>query len=181
MNAFEVLGIGERLVLTEDEVRAAFREAGKQVHPDAGGGEGEFAALKDALGILSSPSKRLRHWLELRGIPIETRGTIGGGLMDLFGEVGTVTQFAESVIRKRDESKSALARALLERETQRAREEVECAIGRIDEMIEVACAGFRDMESAGTADHPAAEQAVRDLAFLEKWRAGLRSAYSRLV
>jgi curved DNA-binding protein CbpA len=181
MNAFEVLGIEERLVISEEEVRAAFREAGKKVHPDAGGADGEFAALKEALGILSSPSRRLRHWLLLRGIEVETRGTIGGELMDLFGEVGGVTQRAEAVIRKREEAKSALAKALLENETQASREDVESAISKVDAVIAKACLDFPAMEISGKADAGAVAQVVRDLAFLEKWMAGLRSCYSRLV
>ncbi len=181
MNAFRILGIDERLEISEEEVRAAFREAGKTAHPDAGGGEGEFAALKEALGILASPSRRLRHWLSLRRMEVEIRGTIGGDLMDLFGEVGTTTQRAEAIIRKREDAKSALAKALLEGETQSAREAVEGAIALVDAAIAKTCATFPEMEASGTADLESASQTVRDLAFLEKWRAGLRSVYSRLV
>ena len=46
-HAFQILGIEPRLVLSDEALRDLFREAGKQVHPDAGGGEGEFAALRD--------------------------------------------------------------------------------------------------------------------------------------
>jgi len=182
MNAYTILGLPERLVFSEEEIRTAFREAGKSLHPDAGGGDGEFAALKDALAILSSSSKRLRHWLELRGIVIEIRGTIGGELMELFSEVGATTQRAESLIRKRDTAQSALAKALLEGETQVCREEVETAIGKVNDAINTESADFSEWERDGVNDAlPRMEQAVRNLAFLEKWRGGLRSAYSRLV
>lgn len=181
MNAFEVLGIEERLVISEEEVRAAFREAGKKVHPDAGGGDGDFAALKESLGILASPSRRLRHWLSLRGIEVETRGTIGGELMDLFSEVGGVTQRAEMVVRKREEAKSALAKALLENETQASREEVEAAIAKVDAMMAEASADFPEMEISGKVNQESVAQVVRDLTFLEKWKSGLRNNYSRLV
>ena len=65
-------------------MRDLFREAGKQAHPDAGGGEGEFAALREAFAVVSSPSRRLRHWLELRGTPGEVRGSIENSLMEFF-------------------------------------------------------------------------------------------------
>ena len=65
-HAFQILGIEPRLVLSDEALRDLFREAGKQVHPDAGGGEGEFAALRDAYATLASPSRRLMRWLELR-------------------------------------------------------------------------------------------------------------------
>ena len=45
MDAFELLGVPRRLEVSEGELRAAFREAGKRVHPDAGGCEAEFAKL----------------------------------------------------------------------------------------------------------------------------------------
>lgn len=182
MNAYAILGIPERLVLSEDEIRSAFREAGKRVHPDAGGGEGEFAVLKEAQSLLSSPSKRLRHWLELRGSDIETRGAIGGELMELFSEVGAVNQRADALARKREAAQSALAKALLEAETQVCREEVETMIGKVDQAIDGECGEFPKWEMAYSPESRELMQlAVRNLTFLEKWRAGLRAGYSRLV
>ena len=61
-NAFQILGLEPALVVPEAILRDSFREAGKRVHPDAGGGEGEFAALREAFSVVSSPSQRLRHW-----------------------------------------------------------------------------------------------------------------------
>lgn len=181
INAFQILGIGAQLVLADDCLRDAFREAGKRVHPDAGGGDGEFAALREAYAVVTSPSRRLRHWLELRGTPGEVRGSIENSLMDLFAEVGAVTQQAESLIRKRDEAKSSLVRAMLEGPTQLSREAVERAISQVENRIADECAGFADFEAAMELDLEAASKAARNLAFLEKWRAGLRSAFSRMV
>ena len=180
-NAFEILGIGPRLILSEEEARIAFREAGKRVHPDAGGAGEDFAALKGALETLSSPSKRLRHWLELRGIVVETRGVIGGGLMTLFTEIAQVTQQAEATIRKREQAKSALTKALLENVTQVSRDQVESAISSVAAVMDRICAGFPEIQTNPTIDSSRVEQIVRDLAFLEKWRTGLRAAYSRLL
>jgi len=182
MNAYAILGLPERLVFTEDEIRTASRETGKRVHPDAGGGEGEFTALKEAQSLLSSPSKRLRHWLELRGASIETRGVIGGELMELFSEVGTVNQRADSLVRKRESAQSALAKALLEGETQVCREEVEAMIAKVDQAIAGECGEFANWEVKYSPESREQMQlAVRNLTFLEKWRAGLRAGYSRLV
>lgn len=180
-DAFQLLNLTPGLVFSDDTLRDAFREAGKQSHPDAGGGEGEFAALREAFAIISSPSRRVRHWLELRGLAGEVRGTIEPSLMDLFSQVGAVTQQAEKVIRKRDEAKSALVRALLEGETQLCREAVERAIAEVDTWIARECGIFPELEILGNPDVEIASRAGRNLAFLEKWRAGLRSCYSRLV
>jgi len=101
--------------------------------------------------------------------------------MDLFAEVGGVTQQAESVIRKRDEAKSALVRALLEGETQLCREAVERAIAKVEMWITRESEVFAALEISEEPDVDLASKAARNLAFLEKWRAGLRSCYSRLV
>lgn len=181
MDAFATLGMMPRLVISEEELRGVFRDAGKRAHPDAGGGEGEFAELREAMAILSSPSRRLRHWLELKGGVVETRGTIGPGLMDLFGIVGEATRKAEMAIRKREEARSALAKALLETEAQGARELLEEATGKVDRAIDMECGVFRILERGETEGIEDVSRTVRDLAFLEKWKAGLRSCYSRLA
>lgn len=180
-SAFTILGIEPRLVLSDEILRDQFREAGKQEHPDAGGGEGEFAALREAFAIVSSPSRRLRHWLELRGTPGDVRGSIEGSLMDVFLEVGAVTQQAEGCIRKREEAKSVLVRALLEGETQLSREAVERTISKVDGLIACECKPFQDWENSESPEMDAVSKTARNLAFLEKWRAGLRGCYARLV
>lgn len=180
-NAFDRLGLEPALVLTDETLRGAFRAAGKQVHPDAGGGEGEFTALNEAFAILSSPSRRLRHWLECRGLTVETRGTIDTALMDLFSEVGAVTQRAEVLVRKRDEAKSALGRALLEGGTQGCREALEAAIAKVEAWIFRECEIFPSLETSEDPDLATAATIARNLVFLEKWRAGLRAGFSRLI
>lgn len=180
-NAFELLAIPPTLTIDDETLRAAFREAGKSAHPDAGGGDAEFARLREAFETLSSPSRRLRHWLELRGITVETRGTVDAGLMDLFGAVGEAGQAAEQIIRRRSESQSALGLALLERETQQCRESVEEILARVESAIADHCATFPSIEDAAAPDVAAASLTARNLAFLEKWRTGLRAAFARLV
>ncbi len=180
-NAFELLGLPPQLVIDADALNAAFREAGKTAHPDAGGGDDEFAGLREAFEIVASPSRRLRHWLDLRGTPAETRGTVDPALMDLFSQVGAATQQAEALIRQRDETKSALGLAMLERETHVCREAVEQALGLVEAAISAECAVFVTWEQAGAAEVESASKTARNLAFLEKWRAGLRGVFARLV
>jgi curved DNA-binding protein CbpA len=180
-NAFQILGIDPSLTIPDEALRTAFREAGKTAHPDAGGGDAEFARLREVFEILCSPSKRLKHWLELRGFTVETRGVVDTALMDLFGQVGDVTQRADAVIRKRGETKSALGLAMLEGQTQVCREEVEKALRLVEAAIDDACSVFPQIGAADAPDLESATKTVRNLAFLEKWRAGLRSVFSRLI
>ncbi len=180
-NAFATLGIADDLTITEDAFRAAFREAGKSAHPDAGGGEDSFARLQAAMATLSSPSKRLAHWMELRSMPCDLRGSLDPELMDLFAVVGETTRSAESLARRRGGAKSSLVLAMLERETQTTIEAIEAAIIRIDAAIRSETGRFPAFQ---TADDPPAEtlaRCVRHLAFLEKWRAVLRSLMPRLL
>ena len=180
-NAYQTLGIPERLVVSEAELAAVFREAGARTHPDAGGAEDDFAELRWAMAILTSPSQRLRHWLEIRGCQVDPRGTVDAGLMDLFAEVGALSQRAEALVRKRGEARSALGLALLEPETQECREAVESLVAAVERAIERETAGFPELERAEDPDAGALSETVRNLAFLEKWRASLRSLFSRLV
>jgi hypothetical protein len=179
MNAFETLGIEPRLAISDEAVRDAFREAGKVSHPDAGGAPDCFEKLREAFDIVASPSRRLRHWLEFRGITIDSRGVVAASVMDLFVEVGEVSQRAEILIRRREEAKSSLGRALLESETQSCREVVERAIATIETAIRSETARFPEYEKTTGIEDAAAS--VRNLAFLEKWRATLRGLFSRLV
>jgi hypothetical protein len=92
-----------------------------------------------------------------------------------------VTQQADAVVRKREEAKSVLVKAMLEGEIQLCREAVERAIAKVESMIVRECAVFPDYEAAVELDTQAASKVARNLAFLEKWRAGLRASFSRLV
>jgi curved DNA-binding protein CbpA len=178
-SAFDLLGIPVRLQIEENALKQAFREAGKMRPPDGGGSEADFAELRQAYETLSSPSKRLAHWLSLRGEAMEARGAISAHLMDLFIEMGAITQEAESVIRKRDGAKSALTLALTESGTQHCREKVEAMGTKISAAIHETCQPFSSAD--WFLDGAASATLVRDLAFLEKWRSGLRALFSRLV
>jgi curved DNA-binding protein CbpA len=178
-NAFGILGLPEDLTVSDETLRAAFRETGRTAHPDAGGGADSFSLTRKALETLSSPARRLAHWMELRSLPLELRGSLDAALMDLFSIVGEVSRNATGVARKRAAAKSALGLALLESETQRAVEALETAIARIDAAIIAETDRFPIHQNA--PDPKTLAQAVRNLTFLEKWRASLRGLMPQLV
>ncbi len=180
-DAYAILGLARRLVIGRDEVQAAFREAGKSAHPDAGGSEQAFAALKSAQETLLSPARRLKHWLQLHGVLADGRGTVSPDLMDWFSKVGELSQRVEALIRRREEAKSALGKAMLEGETQRCREELERMIAALDGQVESRTAVFAEWERAAELDVGIACAVHRDLGFLEKWLASLRGQYGRLL
>jgi len=180
MNAFDALGLPQRLTLTPEEIEIAWRTASKAQHPDAGGDEKTFSTLREARATLASPASRLAHWLELQGQSPDPRGTIDAAIMDLFAPVGDAMQQADSLARRRISATTALGLAMLESETLRTRENVESMIARIDDAITLQCAMFPEWESGETpADIQAAT--LRNLKFLEKWKRALMGAYAGLA
>lgn len=175
MDAFELLKLPRKLEFSEEELRAAFREAGKTVHPDAGGDELAFAEVQKAYALLNSPSKRVRHLLELQGVAGDERGTISNDLMAMFGEVAGALQQADEAVKRRENAMSALAKALLEPALLTAREAIESAIAKVNAKLRGTLA------ACDLADACAAWQCVRDLAFLEKWQAQLRQRFAALA
>ncbi len=180
-DAFRALGLPRKLAISDETLREAFRVEGKKSHPDAGGSGAEFAELNTAFALLSSPSQRLRHWLELQNFTIDSRGSIDAALMDLFTQVGAATQQADAAIRKRDDAKSALVRAMSEAGIQAARDAIEAANLEVEQRILQQCANFPELEKSLHIDPAHASQVVRNLLFLEKWRSSLRAYFSRLV
>ena len=176
IDAFAELGLPRDPAVSLDQVREAFREAGKSRHPDAGGGAGDFARLQEAMAMLSDPGSRLRHWLELEGIEGGMRGPLGGGLMDLFGSVGGLLQEADGLIRERQAAGSALAKALMEGRVQAVREKLEVMQDRLEREMESRCAAFAAI-ARGESD---GWLIARELTFLGKWRAQLRERYGAL-
>ena len=176
---FDTLGLPPRLALDEEELRAAFREAGRTRHPDHGGSMEEFAAIQAAFARLSSPSQRLGVWLARQGDTPSPRGPIDPALADLFQDIGTQLQRTDILLRKRAESRSALARALTEPEANHCREAISALITRVLASIHEHTRSFPTLEA-----HPDPDRAAtlaRSLAFLEKWRDQLRDRFARLI
>lgn len=177
MNAFEKLGLEVRLEISAAEIREAFRARAADSHPDGGGDEAEFTALREAQEVLESPTKRLREWLRLKGIEADRRGTIAGQLVDFFQKVAETGVQAEAAIKSAAEAQSALAKGIAEVRLMGEREKVKALLSEIEAEISVRVMLFSEIER-GKSD---AATAMRDLVFLEKWRGAMRSLYGRLI
>lgn len=180
-DAFDLLGLPPRLALDEEILASACREAARHHHPDASGATDRFQQLQDARAILSSPSRRLRLWSLRRGLEPDPRGSVSPGLLDLFGEVGQLSQSLEALLRRRESARSALSRALLEGESLALQEELEAMLARLERELSCRCERFPEFDASPTPPGPDLALLGRDLAFLEKWRRSLRHFYSRLV
>lgn len=177
MNAFESLGLHVRLVISEEEIREAFRKRAAGAHPDGGGDEAEFAALREARDVLESPAKRLREWLGANGMEADARGTISGELADFFQRVAETGAEAEAAIKAAGEAQSALAKGMAEVRLMGARDKVKGLLAEIEAGIAARVGMFPEIERGG-CDAPAV---MRDLVFLGKWRDTMRSLYGRLM
>ncbi len=184
MDAYQSLGLPWRLALDPQEIDAAWRAAGKNPPRDAGAGDREwFAAMQQARNLLACPESRLAHWMDLHGHPAEPRGVVDPPVMDLFPAVAAAASAAEGLARKRAATTTALALALLERESIAARSEIQRTLGQVEAMILDQCRDFpswdEDPASATTAS--ASARTLRNLRFLTKWRRSLMAAFSGLA
>ena len=177
MNAFERLGLEVRLAVSVEEIREAFRVRAAAAHPDGGGEEAEFAALREARELLESPAKRLREWLRVQGSAVDERGTIGAELMDFFQKVAETGARAEAAIKAGEAAQSALAKGMAQVRFISERESVKNLLTEIDTGIAERVQIFLAIK---TGDSDAAT-VMRDLVFLEKWRGAMRSLYGRLM
>ena len=177
MNGFEILGLRVGLVVSDEEVREAFRQRAAVVHPDSGGDEQDFAMLQGAQEILLSPAKRMKAWMSVRGIEADARGQIEGGLMDLFQKVSEVGAAAELLIRENAGAKSALVKAMAEVKLIKHRELVQELIEMVVSELKQRTEKFQQVEEGLIEPRTI----MRDLIFLEKWRATLKGIYGRLM
>jgi len=177
MNSFERLGLRVGLSFSEEEIREAFRKRAAELHPDSGGDEGEFAALQVAQEALLSPARRLREWLNAKGIEADERGTIAGEMVDLFQKVAENGAKAEAAIKAGEKAQSALAKGMAEVRLMGEREGVKDLLAGIELEIRDRAQVFPEIEE-GELD---AAIVMRDLVFLEKWRGAMKSLYGRLM
>lgn len=110
---FAALGLERKAALDVEAVKARFQERGRDLHPDAKGGDAQaFAALNEAQAVLTRPSARLRHLIELIWGPAAVASLRGGamsaGLMERFAEIGAVLARADSLIARKADRKSVV-------------------------------------------------------------------------
>lgn len=177
MSAFETLGLGLKLRVSDEEIREAFRVKAAVMHPDSGGDESQFARLKQAQDVMLSPARRLKEWIAARGLEVDSRGQIEGALMDLFQKVSEAGAAAEHLIRENEGAKTALVKAMAEVKLIKQRELIQELLQSVVSELEQRAAKFQQVEE-GQIDPGII---MRDLIFLEKWRATLKGIYGRLM
>lgn len=108
---------------TDKEIRAAYRNRAKVLHPDAGGGADEFAFLGECLALLLDPERRARFdatgiWEEIDPKIAQKRNVALGVLCGILtqilergGETQNVIAIAERELRNKQGELSRAANA----------------------------------------------------------------------
>ena len=171
-NLFAILGLPDSLLLNLAEIEDAWRTATKKGHPDQKGGatNSVSADLNRARSVLSSPAERLAHWLELKVSDHEPNHSLNPELMDLFATINTALQKADSVISRNQNSTTALAKALLAKESVDAQLGIQQKMAHIHQFKESIVGIFPEIEEAASSGNfESANRNLSQLKFLTKW------------
>lgn len=179
---FSLLGLPDRLQLTEAEIKEKYLPLAARYHPDAAGGNDEsFRALQQAYKGLLDPAGRVRHLLELK-FPGEKPAAGAVPLTGLFMQVGPVLQQAKMVGERWERATSTLSRTLASLEVAEALRKIKAVREAADQMGESLEARLGELDGRW----PAVEAAelfrwASEWTFLAKWRTELSEWEFRLA
>ncbi|MFP6866509.1 MAG: hypothetical protein VCA35_11250 [Roseibacillus sp.] len=178
---FEAMGLERRLGWTQEDLRVRYDSQCQEMHPDSGGEAGDFQRLRQAYAELQSPGRRLRHWLELGGEPLEKGGMLPELVTEHFGELGPLLQQAADLAHRHAAAQSSLVRSMAEREGMGLLPKLELARERIEARIDELEQRFTDFDARGvTTCGGEAKEVARSLLFLEKWEREVREAWGKM-
>lgn len=173
IDCFALLGLPRRPLPDQAEVKEHYLREAARLHPDASAGDTEkFRELQEAFKTVSDPSARLRHLLTLEFPEAHLAATPMQG--DLFMEVGQAVQTAREVVKRREQTHSPLAKALLAGDLAAARDRVK----RVQLDVEIRQAVLQGELADLDAHWPQVEPSrvnrlASDLAFVNRWSAQL--------
>ena len=118
---FALLDQPRRPSLDEDELKQAFHERSRLLHPDARGdnaggqvpSDGAFAQLNEAYQVLQDPKRRIQHLLALADRAAARQSSVPRDIADLFPIVAGVTHEADALVQKMEAATTPLSRSLL--------------------------------------------------------------------
>ena len=126
---FELLGLPQRPLLSEDEIGSAYRKLAGELHPDQkDGDEVRFKTLGEAVVILRDPARRLRF---LCGV---NPGSIPPSVAaDLFPRVASLTHEADDLLARHASASNPLAKAVLAAPLRKLSTDLDLLLKTLDE------------------------------------------------
>lgn len=179
-DAFAEFGMERRPWLDPAALQSRYHALAAIRHPDRCGGDSlPLARLNEARRILSSPSLRLRHLLDLTTLP-------GRAIMhftpdfEQFASSGALAKRAEQISEK--SASSPLADALARTESASIQKEIASALDRINGRLDALEEKIQSLNATWPAVTPQEISLLaEEFSFLNKWRQSLRSAQTRLM
>lgn len=172
---FADLGLPVALDLEPALVENAWRERCR----DSGA---ESDAVNSARACLSDPVLRLESWLTLLdpdGVPDRS---LSPGLMDLFARIGPVLSSTDDLLARHRKATTALARALLAKESVASQLAVQGLMQEIQPLKTALTERFPDYEhAAASGEFSGARQALGQLKFLRRWEEQCRDRLLALL
>lgn len=179
-NYFKLLDITPEVSINLDQLSDQHKKLAAKHHPDnqenSSGDDTQYKLINIAYKTIKSPAKRLMHLMEISEISYDKRGTVSDHLLDFFMSTAQLLQEADAFLRKKSNTSSALALALLEGESQQVQEQ----LGKQIETIETEQTHSLQLATEASDKNLPLENFARDLAFLEKWQAQLKERYASL-
>lgn len=181
-NLFAALGLAETLLLEPEEVRSAWQALAKDA-PSAEATEPDRGSeIHLARGVLTDPVSRLGHWLEIHEVEPSRGAAMEPDFMDLFSQIHTALEKADSVYKRHQTATTALAKALLSKEAIAAQLAVQDCLGEIHGKKSQRIEQFAIFEqNAESGDYEAASATLGQLKFLKKWEQQCQERLLQLI
>lgn len=181
-NLFAVLGLAESLLLEPDEVDRSWRALTQDSSPNPGEESDHGSEIHRARQILSDPVLRLEHWLETKSVPLDRGSSMEPELMDLFSQIHSALEKADSVYDRHQKATTTLTKALLSKEAIEAQLAVQNCLGSIHRKKSDRIELFPDFEEAAVReDFSAPATTLGQLKFLKKWEQQCQDRLLKLI
>ena len=187
MDCFELLSLPKSAALSEELLQEAYSKHSRLAHPDHGGSEQSAAEINAAYETLRAPEKRLKHLLELcageaarawRTVPLDE------AMMSLFSRLGGALNASGQFLEKKENAKSALAKALLANEEFQWRDQLEEIGFELEAKRQELETALRFWDAANVADEASWKELAAIQArfsYLARWQGQIRERLLALM
>lgn len=176
---FALLDLPVSLLLDPSTVEESWRQ---RVRETSGADEAEASEIHSARALLSDPVARLGAWLEAKDPGAVPERGIATELMDLFARIGPVLASTDALLARHRKATTALARAVLAKESVAAQLAVQGLLQEIQPLKAALTGRFAEFEAAAAGgSYGEARRALGQLKFLKRWEAQCRERLLALL